>query len=216
MRIGIDIDGVLARFSDGFADLLNAKYKPGIVPENHVFTRWGWPDLIQPGLENIGWELVAKAPWFWGNLEPYWDNVVALRSFLFMFEKDVEVFYVTARGRGDGSVIRQTNLWLQCYELLKPNTSLIVLPGTYEVQGKRVNKGDMYTYLNIEASIDDYHVNVKHALRAAAKYNTNHAASLLTRDWNVKEAEFDAFRLATLKDWLKLVEEEIEIRKENK
>lgn len=220
MRIGIDIDGVLANFSQGFANLLN-RHEPGVVPDDTVFSCWEWPDAIRPGLEAEGWALVEKTPIFWHTLTPFYNNVLQLQDFLVRRLSDVDVFYVTARGRGNGSILRQTNLWLDSWGLLRHNTALIVLPGAVDVAGKRVNKGSVYAQLNIETSIDDYQINVMSALHMNRKRLGNeprHRPYLLNREWNINQTDYtpyeiDPLRVATFADWLRLIEIELEGRK---
>lgn len=203
MRIAIDIDGVLAQFSESFAKLLNAN-EPGVVPDGFKFTSWGWPDTIRKGLEDTGWGLVRETENFWTTLEPYEDNLEALRKFL-VNNRDVEVFYVTSRTPSAGrSTLFQSNTWLTSQGVRVRNSTTIVMPYTLG-KGHPITKGQLYRDLAIDASIDDYPKNIHGALQASLDYRTGHTPFLLDRPWNERAGELDAFRVASLKEYLNLI-----------
>ena len=149
MKIGIDIDGVLANFGQAFAAVLHKRWNTrfDIDPQP---TKWDWSDLgLTKEEENWAWEEVKRTPNFWVGLEPYHDNVRALASHRTMFPED-EIFYVTSRVPSAGlPVMHQSQRWLLAHGIYGLGTSVIVKP-------KNIEKDIIYDAIGVTTAIDDY------------------------------------------------------------
>jgi hypothetical protein len=190
MRIGIDIDGVLANFTGGFSKVVN-DLCPGTIPPGYEPKDWNWTDTMTKGMMNQVWQEVRRREHFWLTLQPDEFNILSLRKHLQTHLRD-EVYYVTSRVP-DGStypLLGATNRWLMRYNLLRENTSVIVVR-------KGEVKGEVYSALNISHSVDDRYDNV-------AAVSGGHKPYLLNRPWN---ASFQwASRVESLADFFKEVE----------
>ncbi len=143
LRIGIDIDGVLASgFATKAAEILG---KPG-----------GWlPDQWNFGLsrQDLGKLLdqifAVEDLWL---LSPCWEeNCKALVNFLADHHNDVELFYITARRACAGyySLQRQTRGWLMKQGLYQSNCTLIIA-------GEKASKKGLIEQLGIRMFLDDH------------------------------------------------------------
>ena len=143
LRIGIDIDGVLASgFATKAAEILG---KPeGWLPDQWNFGMQ-WDDLGKVldqifAVENL-----------WLNSSCWEENCRVLRKFLMKHLNEVEVFYITARRAcaGHFSLQRQTRLWLDRHDLYYSNCTLIVA-------GEKTSKKGLIEQLGIRMFLDDH------------------------------------------------------------
>lgn len=110
MIVGVDIDGVLANFCEGYAHLLT-KMTGMEFPQ---LNQKGWPDTwywdraagLQKKDENAAWEFIKKDSDFWYKLSPLKDA----RTFLMNLPIDHDYYFVT--NRPGLSAKRQTEAWL--------------------------------------------------------------------------------------------------------
>lgn len=94
MRVGIDIDGVLAKFDTPFADLLaEITGRPCQVDDPPC---WEWPRLMgfTEAEENQAWRCISSDPSWWGKLEPYDDSFVDFHAFQ---NAGWDLYFITAR-----------------------------------------------------------------------------------------------------------------------
>lgn len=109
MKIGLDIDGVLAKFDQPFARLLTELTgKPCDVVDPDC---WEWPRKygFSDAEESAAWTWISAHPEWWGSLPAYAD---AKAPYDFHSGEDHEFFFITAR-TGKKGVRRITEEWLQ-------------------------------------------------------------------------------------------------------
>lgn len=113
MKIGIDVDGVLANFCEGFQNVGRDLFGKDKFPQGYVPRDWYWTDIITKDEERLMWQKLLKTSDFWTTLEPIETNVAALREFLVEFGDKHDVWFVTARAASGGPTqAYQTREWL--------------------------------------------------------------------------------------------------------
>lgn len=161
MRYGIDIDGVLANFVQGFASL----------GEEFQGTHYEWNlDLSSWGLgltreqEQAGWRKVTADPNFWLNLD-------VLNRFPQELLKPMDVVYfITKRKETPGrSTAQDAARWLR-------NKQNIELPTVLALD----NKGETCRALKVDAFIDDKPENCWDVM----KESPNTKVFLMDQPWN--------------------------------
>ena len=172
MRIGVDLDGVVAQFARGLWSILNETTGRDVPYTDPV----GWADW-SPFTENefdVAFKRARETPGFWLNLKPYHENVIPLRNFLIVEQDWCDVFYVTSRvetASNCSSILAQTNEWLREHVLLRRHTSVAVVTNPQY-------KPAMMRALGVRMWIDD---NLSTVLDGIAD---GQHAYLLSRPWN--------------------------------
>lgn len=128
--IGVDLDGVLAQFDDGFIQkLIQASGGKDLrTADNWPPRQWHWPEAMgYTGAEiAAAWDLVTYDSLFWRTLSPYrhtpgWLETLAQRQDL---NQDLRVYFVTARL---GVFAKwQTERWLAKYGYPLERTTVII------------------------------------------------------------------------------------------
>lgn len=158
MRIGFDIDGVLADFSRGFMDALIASAGVNrFLPDDDTDAPcWDWDKYrgYTSDERKRAWSNVHQSSDFWMNLPPL-ENVNTLRMMLRELERKHEVYFLT--NRIGQRVKRQTEIWL--VEHLKYPLQLDGVYPTVLITEHRT-KGDAARTLGLHAYIDDNYDNV--------------------------------------------------------
>ena len=128
MKIGLDLDGVLADFLHEFAKVVS------------TFT-----DKEM----DKAWEIVRGIHNFWLSLPSYRENVFAVATHRTMHPND-EIFYCTSRVPTAGMpVMHQSQEWLKANGIYGLGTSVIVKPS-------KVEKDEIYKAIGVTRAIDDY------------------------------------------------------------
>jgi len=190
-RIAVDVDGILASFTAGFALVANS-IKPGTFPPDYNAlihqTDWNFEDTelgISKETVDKTWDTIRDVVEnFWLGLPTFQKEVHELHQFLESAPSDLEVFFVTSREPSQGlTVLAQTQKWLRRYKLLRLGSSVIVKP-------RGVKKSVIYEALGIACSIDDYWPNVPTGLvTILGPKAERHHGYLLARAWNEKHRE---------------------------
>jgi len=163
MRIGFDVDGVLANFTHAYqaltvqaAEGLNL-FKPG---DDVNPPCWNWPEFrgYSPETMRMVWSKITQDPSWWARLAPL-DGAESLAMCMPEFDQQHDIYYVTARP-GD-TAKRQTEMWLRNYIGCPAPTVLIAS-----------DKGSIMRGLRLDVYIDDNLDNIK----ACASENTDEAA----------------------------------------
>lgn len=174
MRISIDIDGVLSRFTDQVVQKVN-KIWPGKLPEGYVPQNWDYTDVLAKKDWDKVWQEIKATEDFWEYSSTYENNVRALSEFLLEGGKDV--FFITSRTTTKGkSVQSQTYNWMAKNRLPiadRKNYSAIV-PVAKPNLKRQVMEG-----LDIKMSVDDYGPTVE-----MCNEIPGHKAFVLDQPWN--------------------------------
>lgn len=159
MRIGFDVDGVLAQFIPAYQKLFVKLTGQDLFLPNDATDppTWHWPKLrgytdeeTRQALEAIG-----QDPTFWLNLEEERDAVQTVRVMLKELERKHDLYFVSNR-HGE-RVKRQTEIWLfdhLGYPMRVPGVYPTVL-----IAGHR-KKGEIAQALHLDVYIDDNYDNV--------------------------------------------------------
>ncbi len=186
-KISIDVDGVLANFTAGFARVANI-IEPNTFPTDYDAlihqTDWNFEAIgVSKALVNKTWDTIRdRVENFWLGLTTFQKEAHELHQFLESAPNDVEVFFVTSRVPSQGlTVLAQTQKWLRRYKLLRLGSSVIVKP-------RGVKKSVIYEALGITCSVDDYWPNVPTGIDYLSAVQPHHGY-LLARAWNAKHRE---------------------------
>lgn len=167
MRIVLDVDGVLADFNNGYADLLELFGAPAIDRTPPWPTVWEWPVAVaDEATRNAAWEAVQANPEFFTTLAPTADALtLAGTGELQELLSRHDVYIVTSRPQATRGA---TEFWLG--ELLDQYLGSIHILGP---------KGSLAAALGADLLIDDKAEHVRSAdehgirgLLVSAPYNS--------------------------------------------
>lgn len=115
MRIGVDVDGVLASFNDGFARRLIATSGRNLMPpEPYEITVWSWPQYYgyTSAEESAAWEAVKAQDDFWLSLTPYPQTADTLATLAWASATGIhDIYFITSRPGYKAK--QQTERWLR-------------------------------------------------------------------------------------------------------
>lgn len=199
MRIGIDIDGVLADFNTGFIERAIAVTGKDLFPARPFdIPEWNYPEHYGYSDAEISaiWENIAADSTFWLKLPPYPNAMGVLERLRVLTDMGHDIYFITSR---PGVVSkRQSEIWLGTHggDFLQTPTVLI--------SGK---KGASASALDLHAYIDDRYENVVDVSRERwVKTDENPVGAsktlvfLVNQPWNTGRAHWDAI-LKTLSVW---------------
>ena len=158
LRLGIDVDGVVADFRSAFRTL--AEQELGIAAEDAE------SDLTRADIERL-WRAVAGRSNWWLDVPPYEPDQI-LRLYSGARQSRWEVFFMTSRPPSAGdSVQLQTQVWLERHGFFLP--SVLTTPA-----GAR---GELARSLRLDLALDDRMVNCLEVISAS-----NSKAMLMLRN----------------------------------
>jgi uncharacterized HAD superfamily protein len=170
-KLGIDIDGVLAEFNNGFAKVLRETAGRDLLPKDCSNPPvWDWPQHYGYSKEEVStaWAEVSRGGTFWNDLgvvkgsESFCQDLPAC--------PDDEVYFITARM--GLNVKLQTEDWLEFHQLAHNPTVLIAY-----------DKGPLAKSLRLTHFIDDKAGNCSDVLVSSPETHV----FLLDRNYNRPE-----------------------------
>lgn len=181
-----DIDGVLARFVEGFTSLANTLYGNVPMTTTEQMLAWdGFPGMTTEMITKT-WDVILQDQWFWSNLNPAVSNKVFER--LNRLNRDNTVYFVTSRVGLDCK--RQTELWLSDYGIAYPTVIL------------SSRKASVAQALRVTHSLEDMLTN---AVNLADVGVTSY---LLDRPYNQTDVDYGINRVYAVDEFLNAMEEE--------
>lgn len=144
LRIGIDVDGVLANFRAAFHDAARECLRRDIEePEDPKA-----PQAVQQKDVKRVWDWVGKATNWWMDLEAYEPEQIA-RLYSIARAAGWEVFFMTNRPASAGDTVQfQTQWWIERQGFYLP--AVLTVPGS---------RGEVANGLRLDLVIDDLSLN---------------------------------------------------------
>lgn len=194
MRIGIDVDGVLADFNGRFIErIISVVGKDLFPPRPFDIPMWQYPTHYgyTKEEETKVWEHIFADPTFWSSLDPYWYTPTVLEK-VRELSSEHDVYFVTSRP-GIRSK-HQTEVWLATHSgdfLWNPT----VLVSSEKAECAHALKLDFY--------IDDYINNCIATAQVTGPYRT----FMLDQPWNrvLDAGDFGIVRVQSVDDMLTTV-----------
>ena len=162
IRVGFDVDGVLANFNKTFRETA-AQLDQGVAaPDASGAARAIASDAMQKV-----WEVIGRTPQWWLQLEAYEPEQVE-RLYRVSRERRWEVYFMTTRPSSAGETTQfQTQWWLETNGF--PMPSVLTVPGS---------RGDAANALKLDITVDDRLTNCVDIIAASR----SKAVLLLRRD----------------------------------
>ena len=156
LRIGFDVDGVLADFRSSFRATATRILRGG---DPHAFDAMSSPTsdlpLSQDDIRHV-WEWIAKTPNWWMELEPYEPEQIA-RLYGLARAAKWEVFFLTKRPPSAGDSVQfQTQWWIERCGFYLP--SVMTVPGS---------RGEIANALRLDLLVDDQLLNCVEVVSAS-------------------------------------------------
>ena len=159
MRIGIDVDGVLANFFKAYETLTIAvagedrfgdKKWPNQLPQT-----WNWPETFGYSKETMNqvWASIKRNPKFWVSMEPLPGVSSFLDSLEQLNRQNHEIYFITDRPGINAQ--RQTAAWLEEFPFSFPSVI---------ISGPHARKGQIAKGLALDFYLDDKFENVMDVL----------------------------------------------------
>jgi len=153
LRIGIDVDGVLADFRQAFHKAAEAC---GIRNMAHADDPASAHALAQRDVKRV-WEYVAKTPNWWMTLAAYEPDQIA-RLYSVTRALGWEVFFVTNRPASAGDTVQfQTQWWIERHGFYLP--AVLTIPGS---------RGQIANGLRLDLIVDDLVMNCVDVVAASS------------------------------------------------
>lgn len=189
MKIGIDVDGVLADFNAAYIqrtiDITKHDFFP---PRPFDILTWNYPESYGYTAKEVSavWDSIKADPAFWFNLKPYFDAPTMLELLQQYRDAGHDVYFITARPGLNPKA--QTERWLEVYGPFHGSTPTVLISS---------QKGLCCRALEIDAYIDDRIENVVETSQICQTY-------LLNRPWNagLDAPWYGITRVSTIEDML--------------
>ena len=152
LRIGIDVDGVLADFRSAFHKAADASVGRAIDEPDDPNSSHA---LAQKDVRRV-WEYVARTPNWWMTLMPYEPDQIA-RLYSLTRAAGWEVFFLTNRPPSSGDTVQfQTQWWIERHGFYLP--AVMTVPGS---------RGEVANGLRLDLVIDDLIMNCVEVVSAS-------------------------------------------------
>lgn len=94
-RIGIDLDGVLADFVEGFCDLAHRELNKEV---SRTPDCWEWADqFLTKDDQKVLWDHIKSTPGWWGTLDPVDKTAETFRTLKKWTNLDYDLYAITTR-----------------------------------------------------------------------------------------------------------------------
>lgn len=154
LRLGFDIDGVLANFRAAFRAAA-IRIVHGDVEEFDPVEAPGESPLAPDDVRRV-WEYIAKAPNWWMEIDAYEPDQIA-RLYSLTRAAGWEVFFMTKRPPSAGDSVQfQTQWWIERFGFYLP--SVLTVPGS---------RGDVANALRLDLLVDDQLINCVEVVSAS-------------------------------------------------
>jgi len=197
LRVGIDLDGVLAQFDAPALELMRQIQPTGIADVvfddiTHPDT-WGWPAKygVTPATSREFWKRVCTSDTaFWNRLPVTSEVDMSLKRLL--DGPDIQTYYVTSR---PFAAIAATQSWLDRFGF--KGTLIVVKSGT---------KGHVVNALGLHALIDDKMENLTDVLESCKR---SCVPILLSKPWNKNDIHPYIQTVTTVREGLAVAEQAV-------
>jgi hypothetical protein len=147
LRLGFDIDGVLADFRSAFRDTSRACLKRAVDENERA-------PLTSKEIERV-WAHIAETPNWWMTVKPYEPAQIA-QLYALARASRWEVFFLTKRPTSGGDPVQfQTQWWLEQQGFYLP--AVLTVPGS---------RGELANALRLDLVVDDQLVNCADVISA--------------------------------------------------
>jgi hypothetical protein len=147
LRVGIDLDGVLADFRSAFRTIASSVLRSEL--------KGGEEELTADDVERV-WKTIASTHNWWVSVEAHEPEQIA-RLFRLARDKQWEIVFLTKRPPSGGDAVQyQTQWWLEQQGFLLP--AVITVPGS---------RGELANALRLDILIDDLFVNCAEVVGAS-------------------------------------------------
>lgn len=152
LRIGLDMDGVLADFRTAFHQSAERCLKREVDAGGSP----GAGDTLASAEVKQVWDLIGRTPNWWMEVKPYEPEQIA-RLHDLTRELGWEVFFLTKRPSSAGDTVQfQTQSWLERYGFYLP--SVLTVPGS---------RGEVANGLRLDIVVDDLILNCVEIISAS-------------------------------------------------
>jgi uncharacterized HAD superfamily protein len=155
LKLGIDVDGVLAAFVPSFLEMSRQMF--GKPAPDFVQTQWAFDEALSSVEQDMLWDTLRATPNWWLRLK----RMPGTESLRRLAER-ATIFYITTRVPSAGLPVEtQTAQWLQRnYDLTAP---------TVLVAEDSNHKGELAWALRLDAFIDDKPANCTAVLQSTTR-----------------------------------------------
>jgi hypothetical protein len=154
LRLGFDIDGVLANFRAAFRTTA-MKLLRGDIGDVDPGNPEGDSPLDADDVRRV-WDYIAKAPNWWMEIDAYEPDQIA-RLYGLTRASGWEVFFMTKRPPSAGDSVQfQTQWWIERFGFYLP--SVLTVPGS---------RGDVANALRLDLIVDDQLINCVEVVSAS-------------------------------------------------
>lgn len=187
LRIGLDVDGVLANFDEAYQKVL-CEVSGKVLPEGFEADRWDWEDgagFTKDDLDKA-WRLINNTS-FWYDLNPLpriWEVLVRLGSL------NDDVYFITSRPGYRAK--QQTEDWLDLYGFFLQHPTVLMSS----------EKGLCCKALRLTHYVDDRRENVFKCAEQSPQTQT----FLLDRPWNQGTIPETVRRILNLDQFLEAID----------
>jgi hypothetical protein len=152
LRIGIDMDGVLADFRSAFHATARACLGQEMEDADDPAAD---RSLLERDVKRV-WDRVARTPNWWMTLQPYEPEQIA-RLYALTRAAGWEIFFLTKRPSSAGDTVQfQTQSWIERYGFYLP--AVLTVPGS---------RGELANALRLDVVIDDLVLNCVEVISAS-------------------------------------------------